>query len=301
MPSLTIGWNVVEGVIAVAAGLVAGSVSLVGFGLDSGIEVSAAAILAWRLGKESQLGCMADFDRRATQLIAVSFAELAAYVGVESVRDLIGHRAPGASVVGVVVAGLSLLVMPLLARAKRRLAPVLGSQAAASEANQTSLCALLSGGAPRRPRSQCRSRVVVGGPDRGSRDRRTRRRGSGEDLAGRGTRGHVLRVRGAPPPLHSSRVRMAITLYGVAAVTFMMVMYALESRDHRFVLGFAVGCVLSSGYGFMAGAWPFGVVELVWAVVAVRRWLTSRAVASGRAGPVRQASSAWAGRRPPRR
>ena len=73
-----------EGVVAVIAGTLAGSVSLVGFGLDSGIEVSAAVILAWRLGKEKQTGCMADFDRRATRLIAMSFALLAAYVGVET-------------------------------------------------------------------------------------------------------------------------------------------------------------------------------------------------------------------------
>lgn len=65
---------------------------------------------------------------------------------------------------------------------------------------------------------------------------------------------------------------IAVTAYGVVAVTFMMVMYALEGRHRRFVLGFALGCVLSAGYGFLAGAWPFGVVELVWAVVALRRW-----------------------------
>ncbi len=141
---LTIVWNVAEGVIAVGAGILAGSVSLVGFGLDSGIEVSAAVILAWRLGKERQAGCMADFDRRATQLIAVSFAALAGYVAVESVRDLIGGAEPQASVVGIVLASVSLVVMPLLARAKRRIAPVLGSRAAASEADQTSLCAVLS-------------------------------------------------------------------------------------------------------------------------------------------------------------
>ena len=63
-----------------------------------------------------------------------------------------------------------------------------------------------------------------------------------------------------------------ITLYGVAAVTFMMTMYALERRSAHFVLGFAVGCVFSSAYGFLSGAWPFGVVELIWAGVAVRRW-----------------------------
>ena len=63
-----------------------------------------------------------------------------------------------------------------------------------------------------------------------------------------------------------------VTVYGVVAVTFMMTMYALERRGRRYVLAFAVGCVLSSGYGFASGAWPFGVVELVWAVVALRRW-----------------------------
>jgi len=141
---ITIGWNVVEGVVAVVAGVVAGSASLVGFGLDSGIEVSAALVLAWRLAKEDGQGCMAEFDRRATRLISLSFWTLAAYVGVESAGDLLGGRHPESSVVGVVLAALSLAVMPVLARAKRRLAPVLGSQAASSEADQTSLCALLS-------------------------------------------------------------------------------------------------------------------------------------------------------------
>lgn len=68
---------------------------------------------------------------------------------------------------------------------------------------------------------------------------------------------------------------MAITLYGVGALSFMMVMYALERRHRRFVAGFALGCVLSSIYGFLSGAWPFGVVEAVWAVVAWRRYLAS--------------------------
>jgi divalent metal cation (Fe/Co/Zn/Cd) transporter len=141
---LTIGWNLVEGVVAVVAGTVAGSVSLVAFGLDSGIEVSAALILTWRLAKERRGGCMADFDRRATRLIAISFAALAVYVAVKSTGDLAGGRPPEPSPVGIVLASLSLLVMPVLARAKRRLAPVLGSQAAASEANQTRLCAMIS-------------------------------------------------------------------------------------------------------------------------------------------------------------
>ena len=67
-----------------------------------------------------------------------------------------------------------------------------------------------------------------------------------------------------------------VTVYGVVAVTFMMVMYIVEARHHRYVLGFALGCVLSAGYGFLSGAWPFGVVELVWAGVALRRWRSAR-------------------------
>ncbi len=65
---------------------------------------------------------------------------------------------------------------------------------------------------------------------------------------------------------------LAVTLYGVAAVSFMMTMYALEGRGRKYVLGFALGCVLSSAYGFLSGAWPFGVVELIWSGVAVRRY-----------------------------
>ncbi len=65
---------------------------------------------------------------------------------------------------------------------------------------------------------------------------------------------------------------MAVTVYGVCAITFMMAMYALEARGRAFVLAFAVGCVLSSAYGFLSGAWPFGVVELVWSVIAFRRF-----------------------------
>jgi divalent metal cation (Fe/Co/Zn/Cd) transporter len=141
---LTIGWNAVEGVVAVVAGVSAGSVSLVGFGLDSGIEVSAAVILAWRLAQEHRQGCTQPADRRATRAIAVSFFALAAYVGLESARDLLARAEPEASLPGIILAVLSLVVMPLLARAKRRVAPVLGSRAAVSEANQTSLCALLS-------------------------------------------------------------------------------------------------------------------------------------------------------------
>lgn len=141
----TIGWNSIEGVVAVAAGVAAGSVSLVGFGFDSAIEVSAALVLTWRLRQERRDGCTQAADARATKLIALSFVALAAYVGVEAIRDLAGRAEPDASVAGVVIAALSLLVMPFLAGAKRKLAPALGSAAAAADAAQTNLCALLSG------------------------------------------------------------------------------------------------------------------------------------------------------------
>jgi divalent metal cation (Fe/Co/Zn/Cd) transporter len=142
---LTIGWNAVEGLVAVVAGVAAGSVSLVGFGLDSGIEVSAAVILAWRLAQERRQGCTQAADRRSTRVIAVSFFALAAYVGIESIRDLLGQvqqvaGQPPRHRPGWAVAGGHAGAGP----AKRRVAPVLGSRAAVSEANQTSLCALLS-------------------------------------------------------------------------------------------------------------------------------------------------------------
>jgi hypothetical protein len=76
---------------------------------------------------------------------------------------------------------------------------------------------------------------------------------------------------------------VAVTIYGVCAVTFMMTMYALENRHPRWILGFAIGCVASSVYGFLSGAWPFGVVELIWSGIALRRYKNVRAVDDPRA------------------
>jgi len=140
----SLAWNVVEGVIALVAGIAAASVSLIGFGIDSGIEVSAAVILAWRLHQERRGGCMEAYDRRATRLIAVAFVALAAYVWIEAVGDLVNRSRPEASVPGLLLATVSVILMPWLARAKRALAPALGSQAVVADAQQTSLCALLS-------------------------------------------------------------------------------------------------------------------------------------------------------------
>ena len=140
----SIAWNVAEGVIAILAGVAAGSVSLIGFGIDSGIEVSAALILAWRLHQERRGGCMVAYDQRATRLIAVAFVALAAYVWIDAVGDLVARSRPEASPPGLLLAVASVILMPWLARAKRALAPALGSQAVSADAQQTSLCALLS-------------------------------------------------------------------------------------------------------------------------------------------------------------
>jgi divalent metal cation (Fe/Co/Zn/Cd) transporter len=141
---ISLAWNVAEMILALMAGIAAGSVSLVGFGIDSGIEVSAALILAWRLLQERRSGCMAAADRKATRLIAVAFVALALYVWVEAVGDLAGGARPEASLPGLGLAAVSVILMPRLARAKRALAPALGSQAVSADAQQTSLCALLS-------------------------------------------------------------------------------------------------------------------------------------------------------------
>ncbi|MDJ0923132.1 MAG: hypothetical protein QNJ77_01110 [Acidimicrobiia bacterium] len=142
--ALTIGWNTIEGLVAIGAGVAAGSVSLIGFGLDSGIEVSAAVALTWRLSRENRDDCREDDDRLAQRLVAISFAALAVYVAFGASSSLIVGRAPDASIVGVALAVTSLAVMPVIARAKRRVAPVIGSRAAAAEATQTDLCTALS-------------------------------------------------------------------------------------------------------------------------------------------------------------
>jgi divalent metal cation (Fe/Co/Zn/Cd) transporter len=141
---VTIGWNVIEAVVALAAGVAAGSLGLVAFGLDSCVEVSGALVLAWRLAREQRTGCTQPDDRRATRALAVCFFALAGWVSVNAVLDLADRHQPEVSGVGIMITTLSLLTMPALARAKRRLAPVLGSRAQEREASQTRLCAVLS-------------------------------------------------------------------------------------------------------------------------------------------------------------
>jgi divalent metal cation (Fe/Co/Zn/Cd) transporter len=142
---LTIAWNVVEGVVAVASGVVSGSIALVGFGIDSFIETSSGGILLWRLRAEHGGHDAEKAEQRALKLVGVSFLLLAAYVAFDSIKALIGKEAPQTSVAGIAIAVLSLIVMPWLAHAKRKAAAKLSSAALRADSRQTSLCAYLSG------------------------------------------------------------------------------------------------------------------------------------------------------------
>jgi divalent metal cation (Fe/Co/Zn/Cd) transporter len=136
----TVGWNCLEAAVAVGAGVVAGSVALVGFGLDSAVEVGSALVILWQMRGASE-----ERERRALRLIALSFWGLAFYVAVQAVLDLVQRSHPGTSPVGIGVAVASLAVMPLLARAKKRAGRRLGSASVEADSKQTRLCAWLSG------------------------------------------------------------------------------------------------------------------------------------------------------------
>ncbi|MGZ4723303.1 MAG: cation transporter [Ilumatobacteraceae bacterium] len=135
----TIGWNVIEAVVAIVAGAVANSVALVGFGLDSTVEVLSAFVIVWQLR-----GIAEERERLALRLIALSFYALAAYVAVRSAFDLFAQTEPQSSPVGIGLAIASLIVMPALAAAKRRTGEKMGSAAVIADSNQTKLCAYLS-------------------------------------------------------------------------------------------------------------------------------------------------------------
>lgn len=137
-----LGWHLVEAAVAIAAGIVASSIALVGFGADSLIEAAAGVVVLWLMAGTRSASPRA--ERRAQQLIAASFVVLAAYVGIESLRDLIGDHHPDVSWVGIGLSVVTLATMPPLARAKQRVADGLASSATASESRQTMLCAYLS-------------------------------------------------------------------------------------------------------------------------------------------------------------
>jgi divalent metal cation (Fe/Co/Zn/Cd) transporter len=136
----TITYNVIEAVVALTAGAVASSAALIAFGLDSMIEVASAAAVAWQFaGRDPQAR-----ERAALRVIALSFFALAAYVTVESLRALFGGREADPSTVGMALAAVSVLVMPLLSRAQRRAGRELGSASAVADSTQTLLCTYLS-------------------------------------------------------------------------------------------------------------------------------------------------------------
>ncbi len=146
LAQFTVAYNVVEGAVAISAGVAAGLVSLVGFGIDSGIE-SASAVLVWlRLAARLRHGEADERrERRALKLIGLTFFALAAYVVIEGVRDLLSGEEPDTSVVGLVLLASSLVVMPLLARAKRKVGEALGGdRLLLADAAETRLCVLLS-------------------------------------------------------------------------------------------------------------------------------------------------------------
>lgn len=133
-------WDVVEGVIAVAAGLAAGSIALVGFGIDSGIEVFAAAVVIWQLRGSRGRGR----ERRALRLIAVSFFALAGYVGYESARDLLFGEQPDASPVGIALNVVALLVMVPVAVVQRRTGAAMSNEVVVAQSSETWLSNFLS-------------------------------------------------------------------------------------------------------------------------------------------------------------
>jgi divalent metal cation (Fe/Co/Zn/Cd) transporter len=140
----TIAYNSLEALIAIVFGIVAGSVALVGFGLDSVIEVTSGATLIWRLRADSSIAARERAERTALRIVGVCFLGLAAYVTYEAAESLWLQRAPERTMPGIALAVASMVVMPLLARAKRRVAGRIGSSALTADAMQTQLCTYLS-------------------------------------------------------------------------------------------------------------------------------------------------------------
>jgi len=140
----TIAWNSLEGIVAIAAGLIAGSISLVGFGVDSFIEVTSGAALLWRMSVDAEECKRERAEQMTLRIVGACFLALAVYVGYEALRNLLEKRIPEHSLPGIMLACVSLIVMPLLSRAKRRVAANLDSPAMVADAKQTEFCAYLS-------------------------------------------------------------------------------------------------------------------------------------------------------------
>ena len=136
----TIAWNALEGLVAIIAGVVAGSISLVGFGIDSFIEVTSGLALLWRMSVDVDVSARERNEKRALKIVGICFLGLAAYIAYESVSDLWLRRAPEHSIPGIALACVSLVVMPLLSRAKRKVGRALGSAAMHADAKHTEFC-----------------------------------------------------------------------------------------------------------------------------------------------------------------
>ena len=141
---LTLGWNLFEGLIAVLAGLVAGSISLVGFGIDSFIELASGAAVLWRISVDPDERNRERNERRALKLVGFCFLALAIYIGYQAARDLCLRHAAERSIPGILLAVLSLAVMPALSRAKQNVGRALRSAALRADAKQSQFCAYLS-------------------------------------------------------------------------------------------------------------------------------------------------------------
>jgi divalent metal cation (Fe/Co/Zn/Cd) transporter len=140
----TIAWNSLEGLLAVAMGMVAGSISLVGFGLDSFIEVTSGSVLLWRMSVDADVHRRERNEKRALQVVGLCFLLVAGYIAYESGMDLVSRRVPEHSVPGIILACVSLVVMPLLSRAKQSVGRALGSAAMRADAKQAEFCTYLS-------------------------------------------------------------------------------------------------------------------------------------------------------------
>jgi len=140
----TIAWNSLEGLVALIAGALAGSISLVGFGIDSFIEVTSGATLLWRMTVDAEEQTRERNERLSLRIVGTCFLALSAYVGYESLADLISTRAPEHSIPGIILACVSLVVMPILSRAKKRVGKELSSAAMTADAKQTDFCVYLS-------------------------------------------------------------------------------------------------------------------------------------------------------------
>jgi divalent metal cation (Fe/Co/Zn/Cd) transporter len=144
LEQFTIAWNAIEGLLAITLGAIAGSISLVGFGLDSFIEVTSGAALLWRMSVDIDVERRERNEKRALRMVGICFLLLGLYIIYESGADLISRSAPEHSLPGIILACVSLVVMPALSKAKRKVGRALDSAAMEADAKQTDFCAYLS-------------------------------------------------------------------------------------------------------------------------------------------------------------